>query len=56
MSDKQIIAKCRRKAKTAPELGVPIQKLRRLEQQGFLRRTGTKQTSSTGRPAVLFTA
>lgn len=55
ITDKQIVAKTRRKAKTAPELGVTIQRLRRLEQQGALTRVGTK-INGRGRPAILFSA
>lgn len=55
ITDKQIVAKVRRKAKTAPELGVSIQRLRRLEQQGALVRVGTR-INGRGRPAIVFTA
>jgi predicted ArsR family transcriptional regulator len=55
MTDKQIIARCKRKPKTAADLGVTIQRLRRLEAKGELARTGTR-IQGRGRPAVEFGA
>lgn len=54
ITDKQIVAKCRRKAKTAKDLGVTIQRMRRLESKGDLRRAGETRNYGRGRPAILF--
>lgn len=56
ISDKQIVAKCRRKAKTAKDLGVSIQRLRRLEAKGVIHRCGETRNYGRGRPAILFIA
>lgn len=56
LTDKQLVAKCRRKAKTSGDLGVTIQRMRRLEEKGLVRRDGTRRNARIGRPAIAFIA
>lgn len=56
MSEKQIIAKLKRKDKTAAELGVDRSKLVALEAKGLVTRVGTQKTGQRGRPAIIWAA
>lgn len=53
-TDKQIVAKLKRRPKTAPELGVTINDMRRLERHGLVVRTGETRSQGRGRPAIVF--
>lgn len=55
-TEKQIVAKLRQRPKTAPELGVTINDMRRLERRGLIVRTGETRGKGRGRPAIVFAA
>jgi len=54
LTDAQIVAKCRRKPKTAGQLGTTSLRLRALERAGLLQAVGTVETGKRGRPPILF--
>ena len=56
LTDAQIVAKCRRKPKTAGQLGTTSLRLRALERDGYLQAVGKQDTGKRGRPALLFAA
>ena len=56
LTDAQIVSKCRRKPKTAGQLGTTSIRLRALERAGLLQAVGNLDTGKRGRPPVLFAA